>query len=331
MRCLGTSVTRFFWRAITLRDHLWHRRDFTKKLAAIRYTKANTALPPDGAEFPDWGAPSNLVATTGPSVLLSTDSNVSQQAEWLRRHDPSYLIAYPSNLMALADHFLEKGDTLPNLVQIRSFGECLEEKVRARCRQAWSVPLVDCYSSQEVGYVALQCPTEPVYHVQSETALVEVVNDDGQACSAGQIGRVVVTTLHNAAMPLVRYDLQDFAEVGPPCSCGRGLPVLRRVVGRQRNMITLPNGEKRWPGFGHGENLADLPRIRQYQAVQVSLEEIELRLVEPSRFSPAEEEKIMVYMQQTLGHPFRILIRYVDEIARSPSGKFEEFRSELEG
>lgn len=328
--CLGTSLTQLIWRCITLRDHLWHKRDFARKLAVIRYTKKGAASPPDGAEYPDWGPPANLVTMTGPSVLLSTESNVTQQAEWLRRHEPSYLVAYPSNLMALADLFIQDDITLSNLLEVRSFGECLDERVRVNCRQAWNVRVTDCYSSQEVGYIALQCPHEDVYHIQSESAFVEILKDDNTPCCPGEVGRVVVTTLHNAAMPLIRYDLQDFAEVGEPCSCGRGLPVVRRVVGRQRNMVMLPNGEKRWPGFGHGDDLDGLPPIRQYQVVQVSIDEIELRLVQPSRFTPEEEKTIKKYVQQTLGYPFGVTLRYVDDIGRSRSGKFEEFRCELE-
>ena len=96
------------------------------------------------------------------------------------------------------------------------------------------------YSSQEVGYIALECPTGESYHVQAENVLVEVLDDQDRPCSPGDVGRVVVTALHNFATPLLRYDIGDYAEVGAPCPCGRGLPALRRIMGRQRNMALLP-------------------------------------------------------------------------------------------
>jgi phenylacetate-CoA ligase len=61
----------------------------------------------------------------------------------------------------------------------------------------------------------------------------EILDDADRPCAPGEVGRVVVSTLHNYAMPLFRYDLGDLAEVGPPCECGRTLPVLNRIVGRQ--------------------------------------------------------------------------------------------------
>ena len=55
---------------------------------------------------------------------------------------------------------------------------------------------------------------------------------------------MVITDLHNFAMPLIRYEIGDYAEAGDLCPCGRGLPVITRIVGRVHNMLTLPSGEQ---------------------------------------------------------------------------------------
>jgi phenylacetate-CoA ligase len=130
-------------------------------------------------------------------------------------------------------------------------------------------------------------------------------------------------------MPLVRYDIGDYAEVGPPCDCGRGLPVLTRILGRQRNMLMLPNGESRWPALGQGDDPQSLPPFFQFQVVQRSPRQITLRVVRPAPFNVAESDRMREYVRQTLGHPFDVSIEYVDSIPRSPSGKFEDFVSEI--
>jgi phenylacetate-coenzyme A ligase PaaK-like adenylate-forming protein len=61
---------------------------------------------------------------------------------------------------------------------------------------------------------------------------VEVLDEEGRPCAPGETGRVVATSLNNFAMPLIRYETGDTAEVGAPCPCGRGLPVLTRIMGR---------------------------------------------------------------------------------------------------
>jgi phenylacetate-CoA ligase len=330
---LGTDVTNFFWCGFTLRDHLWHRRDFRQKLAVIRHPPSGKSLPPGGIVEDNWGAATRGVLRTGPCALLGMDQPVARQAEWLRQQAPGYLLSYPSNVGALARWFAQRQERLPSLLEVRTFGEVLEPAIRAACREAWQVRVVDAYSRQEVGYIALQCPEQEVYHVQAESLLVEVLDGAGRPCAPGETGRVAVTTLHNFAMPLLRYALGDYAQVGEPCPCGRGLPVLTRILGRQRNMLTLPTGEQRWPTFGDPETfhreLGDLPIARQFQLIQRTLDQIEVRLVTPRPYRPEEEERVRRYFEAALGYPFVFVFTYADDIPRGPGGKFEDFRSEL--
>lgn len=329
VRALSTEVTRSFWRVFTLRDHFWHRRDFSGKLAAIRDTDSNDARPPLGKTVSNWGSATAGVVETGPGALLTIQSNILEQADWISRVDPDYLIVYPSTALALASQHVNASRKLHRLREIRTFGEILEPNVRQIIRDSFGVNVVDMYSSQEVGYIALQCPNSESYHVQAENVLLEILDDSGKPCGPGQVGRVVVTTLHNFAMPLIRYDLGDYAEVGPPCPCGRGLPVLTRIVGRQRNMLRLPDGRQVWPTLIRGDRPEQLPPIQQFQLIQRTLSELELKVVLPAQLSQDQESFLKQYLRQTLGHPFEIVITRVTDIPRSPTGKYEEFRSEI--
>src|SRR5690606_7290 len=98
----------------------------------------------------------------------------------------------------------------------------------------------------ETGLLAPQVETASSYLVQSESAIVEVLREDGSPCEPGEIGRVVVTTLQDLLRPLVRYEVGDYAELGSPPEPGSerlaGFPRLRRIVGRQRSMVRLPDG-----------------------------------------------------------------------------------------
>lgn len=325
VRAATTAVTHLFWMALTLREQLWHGRDLTGTLAAIRTPLAGR-IPPDGMRLAGWGAAVDLVYETGPCALFSVQQDVARQADWLTSIDPDYLLTLPSNLVALVHHFEATGGRLTRLRQVCSYGEALGPGVRDVVRRVWGVELVDMYSSQEVGYLALQCPATEQYHVQSETVRVEVLDDAGQPCGPGQIGRVVVTPLHNLAMPLLRYELGDYAEVGGPCSCGRGLPVLARIMGRQRNMLRLPTGEQVWPLLGARE-WADIDAVRQLQVVQRDLESIEARVVGPRPLTPDEEAKITAVLHQRLSHPFRVSFTHLDHIDRDQGLKFEDFVS----
>lgn len=326
---LSTDVTRLFWNAITIRDHLWHGRDFGATLGAIRFAPHDRALPPHGIVGENWGSATRGLMATGPAVLLNIRSSTEEQFDWLQRLTPAYLLTYPSVFRALAHFAIEKGARLPGLLQMRTFGELVTEADRALCDKAFGVPLIDTYSTQEVGYIALQCPLASHYHVQSESLLVEVLRDDGTPCGPLEVGRVVLTSLHNFASPIIRYDLGDFAEVGEPCRCGRGLPVLKRIVGRERNLLVLPDGRRRWPAFGQAAGVDALPRIRQFQAIQRSLDTIVVKVVRDAPFTTAESEQVCRYLAETLGHPFRFVFEFVDDIPRGPGGKFEDFKCEV--
>lgn len=264
---LKTQLSLYFWQAVALRDLLWHGVDVAGTLAVLRRDHENRAKPPHGRKLPDVLADTAFVA--GPAYMLDIRSPTAEQVDWLVRRRPAYLMSMPSNLALVARYCLETGTRLPTLRQVRTFGAVVTDEFRELCHEAWGVPAADAYSAEETGYIALQCPTGTHYHVQSETILVEVLDEAGEPCAPGQVGRVVVTPLHNFAMPLLRYEIGDYAEVGPPCACGRTLPVISRILGRVRNRVALPNGERRYAHIG-AKDFAKVAAVIQYQVVQIS-------------------------------------------------------------
>lgn len=318
-----TALTQLFWQAATLRDHLWHRRDLSATMAIIR----QFPQPVDAGKPGRWGG----VLRSGPAWHLPISTDVQAQLRWLQKVAPDILLTYPANLDALLTQMLREGVTLERLREVRTISGTVTAALRERCQQVLGVPLTDLYSAQEVGVIALQCPDSDLLHVQSEHLLVEVLNDVGQPCREGEIGQVVVTDLHNFAMPLIRYALRDWAEVGPPCSCGRGLPTLRRVVGRTRNMATSPGGKPFWPVLETKRMLEALPNLRQYQFEQTAVDAITARLVCVPAPSQEQLRQFQAALEQMLGHAYRWTWQVGDTpLPLSASGKFEEFISSIQ-
>ncbi|MEX2480519.1 MAG: phenylacetate--CoA ligase family protein [Gammaproteobacteria bacterium] len=316
VRVLGTRLHDLWSRALLLRDHLWHGRDFSAKLAVLKTKIKNGTRP-------NWGAATDGVLNTGPCASMNSVSDVAEQAHWLQGEDPTYLLSHATNLRALARHCLAHGLRLPRLREVRSYGEMLASDLRELCQAAWDTPLTDSYSAAEIGIIALQCPLNDHYHVQSEHVLVEILDAADRACAAGEWGRVVVTPLHNFAMPLVRYELGDYAEVGAPCACGRGLPVLNRILGRRRNMLRVPDGSLHWPSLP--ARIWDWASpIRQFQVVQTTLTTITVRLVAERPLTQNEEDALGRRLDERLGWPFTYRFEYPQTIAAGPG--FEDFQ-----
>ncbi|HSH98188.1 MAG: phenylacetate--CoA ligase family protein [Methylophilaceae bacterium] len=326
-----TLLAHTMWLAFALRDNLWHQQDFSGKLAVIRWFPKGTAEAPDGIHEANWGQVVTPVFETGPASILNIVSTLKQQLDWLKREMPDDLLSYPSNLVALAQYAAENNEELPRLKHIRTIGEMLTKEARTLIEEAWQVKVVDVYTCEEAGYLAMQCPESGDYHVQSENILLEIVDEHGQPCPPGKVGQVLITTLHNYLTPFIRYEVGDMAEFGEPCSCGRNLPVIRKIHGRKRNRLILPTGESLFPYLGeHGEiSGATGVKVSRFQCVQHSLEQVEIKLVVERPFTEAEQAIVARNMQKNLGHDFQITFSFLDEIPLGPTGKFEEFISHV--
>jgi len=257
---------------------------------------------------------------------------IAEQTAWLVREDPDYLLTFASNLALLAQHFRDTGQRPKRLRALRAFSEVVSPDLRDLCREVFGVGIITTYSAEETGYLAVQCPDgaegQGHLHVTSEGVKLEVLDDNGDACPAGGIGQVVATPLHNFAMPLLRYALGDYAEVGPPCPCGRGLPVLARILGRIRHRVIMPSGEARAALFG-SKSFYKIAAIRQFQAAQTSRDTIEMRLVARQKLTTEEEGRVTQFIRDDLDPSFKVRFVYVDEIPRLAGGKYEEFRCEI--
>jgi len=312
---------------MTLREHLWHQRYFRSRLAVIR----DDHLPDEQVDWPTWGPPTSVLFETGPSHALAVRVGVTRQFEWLQSLNPDYLLVYPSNLAALLGRFEQSGLKLPRLRQIRTINETLSPDIRESARRVLGTEIADTYSSAEVGVIAVQCPDSGLYHVMAESLIVELLNEKGEACMPGEIGRVVVTDLHNFATPLIRYDLGDYAEVAEPCRCGRGLRALKRIAGRRRNMVRLPDGRSLWPAIG-SLRYGEIAPIRQFQFVQRERDSIDVRLVSDAPVTADQERRIGDLICKALDFSFNLRFVYFEgHIPRGPGGKFEEFVCELSG
>lgn len=326
VRVLTTELSGMLFDAVALREAFWHRRNFAGVVAVVRAPRI--PIPKGGKRAANWNRAIGAALVGGPSVLFDCTRPAADLARSIARLDPDYLLIYPSLLAEILREAERQGLRFPALAEVSTFGEHLSDEVRAAARAELDVPVCDVYSAEEVGYIALQCPDCTAYHVQSETVLVEVLDPEGRACAPGASGRVVVTPLHNFASPLLRYDIGDRAELGGPCTCGRGLPVLTRILGRVRNMLVAPDGTRFWPRLNALFKASGLP-IRQFQVIQRAPDRLELRLATARPFVAAEEEGLRRILRGLCRADYIVEISYHAAIPRGPSGKYEDFVCEI--
>jgi len=252
---------------------------------------------------------------------------VKDQVDWLKRKHPQYLISFPSNLVTLADYCLEHNITFAGLKGVRTVGETLRPEYRRLIESAWGAKVTDIYTCEEAGYLAIQCPHGDHYHVQSENVILEVLNEKNEPCAVGEPGRIIVTSLHNYAMPLIRYDVGDAGVLGERCACGRGLPVLKEIHGRQRSLLKLADGSKRFPYLGEHGQILKVSGIKpaKVQVVQESLDTLVIKLVSSEKVSREQAGAIETLYAGLLGAEFNYTVRQVDDIPKGNRGKYQDF------
>ena len=310
-----------FWDALMLRDLAWRGYDFGARITTIR-AQVTRYYEMDG-----WGRPVDALYDSGRAQGIPIETDVREQLRLMRRFKPGVLSILPSNLMAMVQTWESQGFSPKSLRRVRTLGETVKDDLRMRLAAVAGIEIEDHYSAQETGSLAIQCPRSGLYHVMAESVIIEVIGPDGAPCSEGETGRVVVTDLHNLATPLIRYEIGDYAEVGGECPCGRGLPTLRRILGRERNLIVMPNGERHWPVVSHIEQaLGRAVGARQYQLIQRTRTALEFRMVCDRPQDPSDDLAVRRIVQTALGHPFEIeIVRFEDALPVGPNGKFEDF------
>lgn len=188
------------------------------------------------------------------NLSLHTSADEAESLSAIRSRGANILSAYPSTVEMMAR--INGRDKAPmKLKHIACGGEILTPGCRKDIQESFSCPVFNIYNAWEFGSVAWECPEEHSLHVNSGSCILEIVDSKGKPKKSG-VGEVVITGLQNKAMPLLRYRIGDLASWGKECPCGRGLPVLKTLVGRSDDLIILPSGKAR-PAFSMNISIID--------------------------------------------------------------------------
>jgi len=173
----------------------------------------------------------------------STDT-IDAALEFLKRKRPTMVAGPPSALFYLARHFRERGVTEPLAPFARVGGEQLFEFQRKQIEATLGSRAIDSYGTTETGAVAGEC-TAGNLHIYADHLHLEIFDGDTPV-QRGEFGDIVVTTLHNKAMPLVRYRVGDKGRISTSaCQCGLPHPVLLDLQARSDDIYLATDGRPR--------------------------------------------------------------------------------------
>jgi phenylacetate-CoA ligase len=255
---------------------------------------------------------------------LSIHTPSEEHLALIEEYRPHVVYAFPSYLLDLITAAEERGVKLPQIDTLCTSSEVLTPAVRDRVEASFRGRLFDVYGSTEFKEIAWQCQ-HGRYHLNFETVHVESV-------APGTVGPVVVSSLCNYAMPLVRFDIGDRAMFAPnDCACGRATPQFVEFLGREGDMITLPGGRRVSP-YVLTTVIEAEDSILQYRIVETSPGTFRLDVVvRTPGASAAWATRMAVALRRLAGKEAAFTVREVGELPPDSSGKRSVFHRAPDG
>jgi len=238
----------------------------------------------------------------------------------LKQYNPAFLRGYPSALYLFAKLLEQQGLELHYPVMF-SGSETLLPFQREETERIFKTRLIDHYSLWErVGSIR-EC-FHGNLHAENDFGWHEILLNDDTPAQPGQAGRLVCTSLHNKAMPLIRYDTRDLAVWSDKtsCPCGSRFPIIDRIIGRIEDVVLTPEGRlvgRLDAAFKY------TPGLHLAQILQESPEHLTVLIATEGTFDLAQQDKLMTELRKRLGEQIKIKIKPVaaDQIERAPNGK----------
>lgn len=250
-----------------------------------------------------------------------------EQLDLLMTYNPEVISAYPSCLHEIGK-IIDGNNTHITPKFIESHSELLTDPARKYIESVFNCPVYNNYSSFEVHNIAGEC-THKNMHIHADSNVVEIVRD-GEPAAPGEVGEIVVTNLSNRAMPFIRYRTGDFGAFDEDaCTCGRGLPLLKMIEGRNDEYLHLPSGRRVSPRIFDPLDLLFHEYVSRFQIVQKEKGKFIIKVVKRENYKKDVTALLMNEAQRCVCEPVEVEVVPVDDIKRTGRGKFRAVISEV--
>lgn len=244
-----------------------------------------------------------------------------------------YLNGYTSAIVLFAKFLACKNIVLtsvcPSLKICVVTSEMLFEADKILLEKQFGVPVVNEYGASELDLIAFQNP-QGEWQVNSETLLVEILDDQNNVLPYGAEGRIVITSLYNKAHPFIRYDIGDTGILDEKSTDKK--PILKKLIGRTNDIAILPSGKKS-PGltfyYVTKSIIEDDGNVKEFVIKQTEIDTFDIEYVSCDALTDLQISKIEKAITTYLESGLRFTFKRKEQLERSKSGKLKQFTSLL--
>jgi len=248
----------------------------------------------------------------------------------MEEFNPSWLLVHPGIAQMILQMVKEEQlPILPNLKYIELTGEMVTAGLKQSLEKVFSCQVRSHYGTMEVSTIGYEY--QETYQLFNQSTYVEIIDNNGQLVNDGEYGEVYVTSLHNHAMPFVRYGIGDVGRI-----------VMRDITKTKlelkharKNDLLMPDGSSKLPDvlLGPVEQINQCMErmIYQFQVFQQTRDSLLINVVLDNDMEGGEFEKLYQKLfEEEWKEEFKWKFQYSKEVqVNQETGKSGWFFSQV--
>lgn len=252
------------------------------------------------------------------SSFYLSDENMKYYIEEFKRYNGKALQAYPSTAYVIAK-YLEKTNDKIKLKAVFTSSEPIYDFQRKLIEDRFECKIWDFYGLAERVVSASECKTHEGLHINEEYGITEILDEEENESKEGFL---VGSTLHNYAMPLIRYVTNDYTKIScEECSCGIDHRIISLIETKKEDMVITKEGRYISPSIiTHA--FKPLTHVAKSQVIQHDFDNFEIKIIPEEGFNDNEIDILMKGLKERFGQKSSIDINIVQDIPRTKNGKF---------
>ncbi len=249
------------------------------------------------------------------TVILSAFDSEDYLTNKLNEYQPHQLQGYTSSIYHLSQLAIA-GKLRISPKRITVGGEKLTRSMEKAIHRAWDVPIYDVYQASESSFIAIRRPGSDEMDIITDLNILEVLDENNLPALDGQPGRVVLTNLYNYTLPIIRYQLGDYAALDKATDASP-VPTIKDIVGRASDPLPVVLQDGRIGEMNPHIGLY-VPGLEKYQLVSVRPDFVQIDYIAEANLDSAIADDFQRILDLRAASKTKFEVRRVARIATDP-------------
>ncbi len=222
------------------------------------------------------------------SSLYLTKENIDVYVDYIFKIKPKFIRGYPSFINTISLYLLEKKKKLNFQIKgIQLTSETVYPNQVINISNALSNNIYVQYGHTENCAFAYTNDLEKDFIIEPLYGYIELITKDGNIAKEGEIGEIVVTSLHNYVMPLIRYRTGDLA------IATSSKFKIKKLIGRTQDYFIGRDGSKIiLTALIFAQHFSALQNIDRWHFIQDKKGFVDVYIVKGKNYSLKDEKEI---------------------------------------